>query len=58
MASSKEIAVINVPEDIGSMIKGKSLAPEAIQAADLAGKLSTLEYDVEESSVLPDGLRT
>lgn len=58
MAPSQAIKIINVPSDIGSMIRGKSLAPEAFQAADLAGRLSNLDYDVEQVNALPDGPQT
>ncbi|KAK4497926.1 hypothetical protein PRZ48_010581 [Zasmidium cellare] len=58
MPHSQAIRIINVPSDIGSMIKGKSLAPEAFQAADLAGKLLKAGYDVSEINALPDGPRT
>ena len=57
MPHSQSIKIINVPSDIGSMIKGKSLAPEAFQAADLVGRLSKVGYDVEEINALPDGPR-
>lgn len=58
MATSKAIKIIDVPTDIGSMIKGKSLAPEAINAADLSGKLSKLGYSVEKINALPNGPAT
>ncbi|KAF2173586.1 hypothetical protein M409DRAFT_15865 [Zasmidium cellare ATCC 36951] len=57
MPRSQAIRIINVPSDVGSMIKGKSLAPEAFQAAELAGKLTKVGYDVEDINALPDGPR-
>ena len=55
MATGRDIAVINVPSDIGSMIKGKSLAPEAIRQANLIDKLKSAGYKVIEREALSDG---
>ena len=54
----QQVTVINVPSDIGSMIKGKSLAPGAFQSANFVQKLSNVGYKVSERDALPDGPRT
>ena len=53
-----EIAVINVPSDIGSMIKGKHLTPAAFQSLGLVKKLTEAGFEVEEHDALPDGPRS
>lgn len=58
MASPPALTVINVPSDIGSMIKGKSLAPDAFRAASLISKLEKTGYQVTEVNALPDGPKT
>ena len=52
------ITIIDVPSDIGSMIKGKHLAPGAFKSANLNQKLSDIGYKVHERNTLPDGPRT
>lgn len=54
MATSKEIAVINVPEDVDSMIKGKHLAPQAFKSAGLVSKLESVGYRVSETEALSE----
>jgi arginase len=50
--------VIYVPSDIGSMIKGKSLAPEAFRTAKFVPKLQDAGFQVSEKDALPDGPRS
>lgn len=52
MASSDRLTILNVPSDIGSMIKGKSLAPEAFRTVELASKLRKVGYEVTEVDAL------
>ena len=56
--ADNEIAVINVPSDIGSMIKGKHLTPAAVQSIGLTNKLSEAGFQVKELDALPDGPRS
>jgi arginase len=45
--SSKNISIINVPSDIGSVYAGKSRAPAAFAAAGLESRLVSAGYDVK-----------
>ena len=54
MASNKLI-VINIASDLGSMIKGKSLAPGAFQDIGFIKKLQELGYDAKEKDALSSG---
>ena len=54
MATSRDITVINVPSDIGSMIKGKHLAPNAFKSAGFVDKLQDLGYGVIEQDALSE----
>lgn len=54
----REITVINVPSDIGSMIKGKHLTPAAFQSLGFVKKLTEAGFKVEERDALPDGPRS
>jgi arginase family enzyme len=54
----REITVINVPSDIGSMIKGKHLTPAAFQSLEFVRKLTAAGFKVEERDALPDGPRS
>jgi arginase family enzyme len=53
--ANREITVINVPSDIGSMIKGKHLTPAAFQSVGFVKKLSDAGFKVDERDALPDG---
>ncbi len=55
---AREITVINVPSDIGSMIKGKHLTPAAFQFLGVVKKLSEAGFKVDERDALPDGPRS
>ena len=56
--AGQAITVINVPSDVGSMLKGKSLAPGAFKSANLVSRLSEVGYEVQEHDTLPDGPKT
>jgi arginase len=58
MAGSRRLTVINVPSDLGSMIKGKSLAPRAFKELKLVDQLSKAGYTVSEEEALPNGPAT
>lgn len=53
--NSEGIIVTKVPADLGSVIKGKAAAPEALLATDIISKLAELGYDIKQQSALPDG---
>ncbi|KAF7197503.1 Arginase [Pseudocercospora fuligena] len=52
MATKPSIKIINVPSDIGSMIKGKSLAPDAFSKAGLEPGLRHAGYTVATTNAL------
>ena len=56
--ASRDVTVVNVPSDIGSMIKGKHLTPAAFQSIGLVNKLSGAGFKVDECDALPDGPRS
>ena len=56
--AAREITVVNVPSDVGSMIKGKHLTPAAFQSLGLVNKLSEAGFKVDERDALPDGPRS
>lgn len=58
MASPQALTIINVPSDVDSIIKGKSLAPGAFRSADFASRLAQVGYNVEERNALSDGPKT
>jgi arginase family enzyme len=58
MADTQALSIIYVPSDIGSMIKGKSLAPEAFRQAGFVSKLESAGFKVSEKDALTDGPRT
>lgn len=53
--SFESIIVTTVPSDVGSVIRGKSTAPDAILGTGLTSKLQQIGYHVREQSALPDG---
>ena len=52
IANPQRMTVVNVPSDIGSMIKGKHLAPAAFQSANFIHKLVTAGFEVNEVDAL------
>ena len=58
MASAQALIIINVPSDVDSIIKGKSLAPGAFHSVDFAGRLSQIGYGVQERDAFSNGPRT
>lgn len=55
MATTRAITITNVPADVGSAIKGKHLAPDAIHSVSLPKKLENVGYDVKEQNALLNG---
>lgn len=55
MSPPTPLTIINVPSNVGSMIRGKHNAPQAFREAGLADRLSTVGYDIREVDALPDG---
>ena len=53
--ANRDLTVINVPSDIGSMIKGKHLTPAAFQSLGVVKRLSDAGFTVDERDALPDG---
>lgn len=55
MPPNQSLTVINVPCDLGSIIKGKSLAPRAFKDANFVSRLEKAGYTITEREALPDG---
>lgn len=53
--SSRNINIISIPSDIGSVYAGKSRAPDAFKTAGLHTQLSAAGFTVTESIALSDG---
>ncbi|KAK5166523.1 uncharacterized protein LTR77_008066 [Saxophila tyrrhenica] len=58
MSTTHQLTVTNIPSDIGSLLKGKSLAPEAFRKAKLIPKVEAAGYNVTEQNALPSGPAT
>lgn len=55
MSSNHPLAIINVPSDLGSIIKGKSLAPRAFKDLNLVNRLKETGFAVSEIEALTAG---
>lgn len=51
-AAHRQVSVIYVPSDVGSIYAGKHKAPDAIKSVGLVNKLKKGSYDVSEYEAL------